>query len=77
MKEPKSKFQKLNKMESKKGDDEYLVRCVVDMFNKKFYLYSDKGTTKVVDCDNINQFMALLSVVREFLTDDTIGYSEP
>lgn len=57
-------------------EEEYLTRCVVDVFHKKFYLYSDRGTEKMVDCDNIDQFLTLLSVVREFLTDDMIGYSE-
>lgn len=77
MKERKSKFQKQKDMQVKDEGEEYLVKCVVDMFNKKFYLYSDQGTKKVVDCQSIDQFLALLSVVREFLTDDTIGYTEP
>lgn len=59
-----------------KNEEEYLVSCTVDVFSKKFFLHSDQGTEKVVDCDNIDQFLTLLSVVREFLNDDMIEYNE-
>jgi hypothetical protein len=49
--------------------DEYLVRCVVDPIKKSFYLYSSEGSEKHVICDNVDQFMNVLSTVRETLDD--------
>lgn len=57
--------------------DEYLTRCVVDTSTRTFNLYSNLGDEKVVKCDNMNEFMNVLSFVRGLLEEDTLVYSEP
>jgi len=45
--------------------DEYLTRCVVDPVSRKFFLYSNEGEERVVDCETVDQFMAVLELVRD------------
>lgn len=58
-------------------DDDFLTRCVVDTSSRRFYLYSDQGHDKVVDCDTYEEFMGVLQFCRETLDDDTLSYAEP
>ena len=55
--------------------DEYLTRCVVDPVKRKFYLFSDTGDERVVDCDNIDDFMSVLTFVRSTLDEQTLAYA--
>lgn len=57
--------------------DEYLTRVVVDVPARTFYLYSSEGDTRVVDDNTVDEFMTLLSVIRDVVDDDIIAYSEP
>lgn len=57
--------------------EEYLTRCVVDTLLKKFYLYSNEGDEKIVECETIDQFMNVLEFVRNQLDEDTLFYSNP
>ena len=57
--------------------EEVLTRCVVDTLARKFYLYSDQGGERVVECESVNQFMNVLEVVRAKLDEDTLVYSNP
>jgi hypothetical protein len=57
--------------------DDYLSRCVVDPVKRKFYLYSDQGNEKVVDCETVEQFMSVLEVVRSSCDEDTLAYANP
>jgi hypothetical protein len=57
--------------------EEVLTRCVVDTLARKFYLYSDQGGERVVECESVNQFMNVLEVVRSKLDEDTLVYSKP
>jgi len=57
--------------------EEVLTRCVVDTLARKFYLYSDQGDERVVECESVNQFMNVLEVVRAKLDEDTLVYSNP
>lgn len=56
---------------------EVLTRCVVDTLARKFYLYSSEGSEKVVECQTVDQFLNVLEVVREKLSDDVLVYSNP
>jgi hypothetical protein len=56
---------------------EYLTRCVVDPLARKFYLYSNEGETKEVSCETVNQFMNVLEVVRNQVSDDCLSYANP
>ncbi len=58
-------------------DDEYLTRCVVDPTKKTFYLYSNEGDEKVVTCENTEQFMNVLKLVRATVDEDTLSYASP
>jgi hypothetical protein len=57
--------------------EEFLTRCVVDTLARKFYLYSNQGNERVVDCESVEQFMNVLEVVRTQLDEDTLIYSNP
>ena len=57
--------------------DEYLTRCVVDPVKRKFFLYSNEGEERVVDCDTVDQFMAVLELVRDTCDDDVLAYADP
>jgi hypothetical protein len=58
-------------------DDEYLTKVVVDTCSRKFYLYSNEGETREVDCDNVDEFMNVLELVRAVCDDEIVSYSEP
>jgi len=57
--------------------DEYLTRCVVDTVSRKFFLYSNEGEERVVDCETVDEFMAVLKFVRDNCDEDTLAYSNP
>jgi len=57
--------------------EEFLTRCVVDTLSRKFYLYSNEGDERVVECETVEQFMNVLEVVRTQLDEDTLVYSNP
>ena len=56
-------------------DEEYLMKCVVDPLKKTFYLYSNEGERKEVVCDNIEQFMNVLNLVRETCPEGRLSYA--
>ncbi len=58
-------------------DEEYLMKCVVDPTTKTFYLYSNEGDQKEVVCDNTEQFMNVLKLVRAMCPEDRLVYAEP
>ena len=57
--------------------DEYLTRCVVDPVSRKFFLYSSEGEERVVECETVDQFMAVLELVRDITPDDVLAYADP
>jgi hypothetical protein len=57
--------------------DDYLTRCVVDPVKRKFYLYSEQGDEKVVDCETIDQFMGVLELCRAVLDEEILAYASP
>ena len=57
--------------------DEFLTRVVIDPSMCKFYLYSNEGDSKVVDCDNTEEFMSVLELVKAIAPEDCIAYAEP
>ena len=58
-------------------DEEYLMKCVVDPTKKAFYLYSNEGDKKEVVCDNTEQFMNVLEVVRATCPEGRLFYADP
>ena len=57
-------------------NDEHLTRVVIDTCSRTFRLYSNEGETKIVECDNMKEFMNVLTLVRGVVDDDVIAYSE-
>ncbi len=57
--------------------DNLLSRCVVDPVARKFYLYSDQGDEKVVDCETMEQFMSVLELVRDRCPEEALAYADP
>ena len=58
-------------------DEEYLMKCVVDPLKKTIYLYSNEGDTKEVVCDNTEQFMNVLEIVRSTCPEGRLVYTDP
>ena len=58
-------------------DQDFLTRVVVDASLSKFYLYSSEGNSKTIDCENVDQFMNVLELVRALIKEDDIVYAEP
>ena len=58
-------------------DEEFLMKCVVDPTKKTVYIYSNEGDSKEVVCDNTEQFMNVLSVVRAMCPEERLTYAEP
>ena len=57
--------------------EDFLSRCVVDPVTRKFYLYSEQGDEKVVECETVDQFMNVLQLCRSLLDEETLAYSTP
>ena len=58
-------------------DEEYLMKCVVDPTKKAVYLYSNEGDKKEVVCDNTEQFMNVLELVRDTCPEGRLSYADP
>lgn len=59
------------------SESSYLTRIVVDTCLRKFYLYSNYGETRIVDCDNVDEFMNVLELIRAVVPKNCIAYAEP
>ena len=70
-------YQRDDHLEDVVDDEEFLMKCVVDPLKKTFYLYSNEGDTKTVECDNTEQFMNVLEVVRATCPDERLVYTNP
>ena len=57
-------------------DDEHLTRVVIDTCSRTFRLYSNEGGEKIVECDNMEEVMNVLELVRAVVDDDVVAYSE-
>ena len=58
-------------------EDEYLTKCVVDPSKRTVYLYSSEGDTKQVDCNNVEEFMNVLELVRATCPEERLVYADP
>ena len=55
--------------------EDYLTRCVVDPVKRSFYIYSEQGDDRVIECETVDQFLSVLEVCRNLLDEDTLIYS--
>jgi len=58
-------------------EEEYLMKCVVDPVKRSFYLYSNEGEVKSVDCNNVDEFMNVLELVRATCPEERLVYTDP
>ena len=58
-------------------EEAFLTKCVVDPIKRSFYLYSSEGEKRVVNCDNTDEFMNVLELVRTITRDDALSYTDP
>ena len=58
-------------------EDEYLTKCVVDPSKRTVYLYSSEGDEKVVECNTVDEFMNVLSFVRDTCPEERLSYANP
>ena len=57
--------------------DDLLAKCVIDTSKRKVYLYSDNGKENVVSCETVDEFMNVLSFVRDKVEEERVFYSDP
>ena len=55
-------------------DDETLDKITVDIPKKRFTLLSSDGNVKTLDCDDGDQFMRVLDVVRNSCLNNEVVY---
>ena len=55
-------------------DNEYLDKVSVDIPRRRFTLLSSEGSAKVIDCDNGDEFMRILDVVRDTCLNGEVVY---
>ena len=53
--------------------EEYVTRCVVDPCNRTVNLYSNLGSHKKIECDTVDEFMNVLSYIRDVDEDGILG----
>ena len=61
---------------------EYLTRMVVDVSTRSFLMYSNEGDTREVKCDTLDEFMNVLTCIRDFdelglFGEDVVVYADP
>ena len=57
--------------------DEYLTRCVIDPMKRTIYVTSNEGDERKVECEDIEQFMNVLDVVRKLCPEERLAYTNP
>lgn len=56
--------------------EQHLVGVVIDLCTRSFLLLSSDGEEKIVECETPDQFMRVLSVVNDNVSEDCIEYAE-
>jgi len=70
-------------MENLYNDDEdCLSRIVIDISSRSFRVYSLGGDEKVIETENMDEFLGVLQFVRDFVAsglfdEDMVVYSSP
>ena len=55
-------------------DNEYLDKVTVDIPRRRFTLLSSDGNLRSIDCDDGDQFMRILDVVRGSCLNNEVVY---
>ncbi len=54
--------------------EECVLGVVIDLCSRAFLIKSDQGCEKYLKCDDTDQFMRVLKVCTDTLTEDEIKY---
>ncbi len=57
--------------------DECVQDIIVDVCKKRITLISNEGETRIVKCENTDQFMSVMEVIREHADPEIITYVDP
>ena len=57
-------------------NDASVVKTIVDICSRSFKIVSDEGHIQLVQCESVNEFMDVLEVCQEFMSEDMLVYSE-
>ena len=55
---------------------ETVLGVVIDICTRSFVIISDEGSEKSIECETPDQFMKVLAVCTNNLTEDQIVYTE-
>ena len=56
-------------------DDEILDKITVDIPKRRFTLLSSDGNLRTIDCDDGDQFIRILDMVRESCLNNEVVYA--
>ena len=59
------------------GDEECVQDIIVDVCKKRITLISTEGETRFVKCEDTEQFMGVMDVIKEHADPEIITYVEP
>ena len=57
-------------------NDASVVKTVIDICSRSFTILSDEGDVQVVYCDSTVEFMGVFEVVKTFMEDDMIVFTD-
>ena len=57
-------------------NDASVVKTVIDICSRSFTLLSDEGDVQVVYCDSTEEFIGVFEVVKTFMEDDMIVFTD-
>tara|TARA_R100000008_G_C3467679_1_gene107371 strand:+ start:82 stop:306 length:225 start_codon:yes stop_codon:yes gene_type:complete len=57
--------------------EEYVTRCIVDPMRRSVRLLSSEGDERSVDCENLEEFMNILELIRAVVPEEVVVYVDP
>ena len=58
-------------------DDQFVEGIIVDVCKRRITLISNEGETRFVKCEDTEQFMGVMDVIKEHADPEIITYVEP
>ena len=59
------------------SEEESVQDIIVDVCKKRITLVSSEGETRFVKCENTEQFMSVMEVIKDHADPEMITYVEP
>jgi|TARA_R100001460_G_C3518180_1_gene172273 hypothetical protein len=57
--------------------DEYITSILVDINSRYFVMFGSDGNERKVEADSVQEFMTILSLIRDVVDDEIIYYVDP